>query len=98
MTLSTIEAVLVISTTHVIDVQEHIYSYEMPAGDALVVGSWYVVDCPVTVAGRRLGAGARYRGPFPSELAARLKLEERRAMGLWDAHAARQIKGNVYEF
>ncbi len=92
MTLPTIEAILVISTTHVIDVQENTHPYEMPACDPLAVGSWYLVECPAIVAGRRFGAGARYRGPFPSELAARLKLEERRAMDLWDAHAARQGK------
>jgi hypothetical protein len=89
VTLPNFEVVRVVDPTHVIDVFEKIFSYQTPSGEPLEVGSWYIVEWPVIVPNRRFDASARYSGPFPTELVARLKFEERRAMGMWDAHAAR---------
>ena len=80
MALPRFDVVRVVSAIELADAYERTYPYQGPDGITLVIGHYYVVEWSSAMVVNEFDASARYHGPYPSELAARLKLEQRRAM------------------
>jgi hypothetical protein len=88
MAIPTFEVVYLVSGTLLADAHDNIFTYQTQDGRPLEIGCHFVVEWPETINDRCFNATANYHGPYRSELAAYIKLEERRAVLIWEEDAA----------